>query len=166
MPDQPYIANSPQMQELLKKLERIADSDISIILLGESGVGKSFLAQQIHHMRYGNQGLVEVSSGDLANGLADSALFGHKKGSFTNADKDRIGFIEAANGGTLFIDEIGDLSPSTQLKLLRFLDIGKFYRVGESEPRHSNPRVIVATNHDIPNQNFRNDLYHRALLST
>lgn len=154
------------MVELWKDLEPIARSNMPIILLGETGVGKSHLAKLIHTTHFADKDekpeFVAVSSGELANDLADSTLFGHKKGAFTGATKDHTGFFELADKSTLFIDEVADLPMKTQVKLLTALDAeGRFYRVGDSVPHTSRPRIVVATNKEIPSPQFREDLYYR-----
>ncbi len=160
------IAESRVMQEKLELVSRIAETDSSVLILGESGVGKELIAEQIHKRstrRYGP--LVRVNCAALPEPLLESELFGHVKGAFTDADRDRTGRFELADGGTIFLDEIGDLPPSLQAKMLRVIQERSFEKVGSSTPKKVNVRILAATNKDIAKaveqREFRSDLYYR-----
>lgn len=160
----PYISASPAMVRLSEALEPIAMTDLPIILFGETGVGKTHLVEDIHRMSpaFEKGPLVTMNSRQFVETLIESELFGHVKGAFTGAHKDKIGLLERASGGTLFIDEVAQLPKSIQIKLLSFLETGEFCPVGSSEIRRIEmPRIIVATNEPIPNSTFREDLYYR-----
>jgi transcriptional regulator with PAS, ATPase and Fis domain len=154
------------MQKILDRLPRIARSNASVLLRGESGTGKEILADAIHALspRVGGP-LVKINCGALPETLLESALFGHVKGSFTGAVADRQGLFEAANTGTIFLDEIGEVSPALQVKLLRVLQQGEFQPVGETRTRKTDVRVIAATNRDLEalmrEGAFRQDLFYR-----
>lgn len=158
--------NSPSMKRLLKVALSAAESDASILLLGESGTGKSVLAREIHQ-RSGRSSaaFVTVSCPSLSQQLLESELFGHAKGAFTGATKDTWGKVAAAEGGTLFLDEIGELPIESQSRLLRLLQEREYERVGETESRRANVRVIAATNRNLKDAveqgRFRADLYYR-----
>jgi len=161
-----FITSDARMLEILDSLSRLRDSSIPILILGESGAGKEVLARTIHEGGRSRTGrLVALNSGAIAPHLQESELFGHVKGAFTDADRDREGLIAAAAGGTLFLDEIGEMSPELQVKLLRFLQSGEYRRVGESVIRTSNARVISASNRDLREETgagrFRRDLFYR-----
>jgi Nif-specific regulatory protein len=161
-----FIAKSPSILEKLDLIDSIAQSNSSVLILGESGVGKELFAEQIHlRSSRKNAPLVRVNCAALPDNLFESELFGHKKGAFTSASSDRKGRFEAANGGTIFLDEIGELSLSMQAKLLRVLQDKTFERVGDSSPIKVDVRILVATNRDIETMvkkgGFRNDLYYR-----
>jgi len=157
---------SPQMREVMEVLVRAAPSPASILLLGESGTGKSALARVVHQQsRLRGQPFVTVSCPSLSKELLESELFGHVKGAFTGAVKDRWGKVKAAAGGTLFLDEIGDLPMEIQPKLLRLLQEREYERLGENVTRPADVRIIAASNHDfkkrIAEGSFREDLYFR-----
>jgi DNA-binding NtrC family response regulator len=160
------IGRSPAMLELYKEIGRIAMQEISVLICGESGTGKELVARAIyqHSLRSG-QRFLAVNCAALSDTLLESELFGHEKGAFTGADQRRIGKFEQCNGGTIFLDEVGDMSPATQSKVLRILQEQQFERVGGSETIATNVRVISATNRDleqmIEDGKFRMDLYHR-----
>jgi len=150
----------------LAKLRRLARTDQEILLVGESGVGKEVLAEVIHAWSPRAAGpLVKVNCAAIPETLLESELFGHEKGSFTGAVAQRIGRFETANGGTIFLDEIADMSKPLQAKLLRFLEDGTFTRVGGTQELRVNVRLIAATNRDITKSiaggDFREDLFHR-----
>lgn len=160
------MAGSPLMQKLLKFSMKIAPTPSTVLIGGESGTGKEFFAKIIHRMSRRSDGrFVAVNCGAIPDTLFESELFGHKKGSFTGADRDRAGIVEEANMGTLFLDEVGELSLQSQVKLLRFLQDREFRRIGESTNRSVDVRIIAATNKDlsslIKQGTFREDLYFR-----
>jgi transcriptional regulator with PAS, ATPase and Fis domain len=160
------IGSSVEMQEILKVVDQVAPTDITVLVTGESGVGKEVIAKAIHSqsLRAGKS-MVTVNSGAIPEGIIESELFGHEKGSFTGASEQRKGYFELADQGTIFLDEIGELPLSAQVKLLRVIENGEFLRVGSSVPRKVDVRVIAATNKDLENEvrhaRFRADLYFR-----
>ena len=160
------IGESEPIQEVLQIIATIAPTDISVLITGESGTGKEMVAKAIHkssRRRFGP--LVTVNCGAIPAGIIESELFGHKKGSFTGADETRKGYFEAADEGTIFLDEIGETPPETQVKMLRVIEQGEFMRVGDNETRKVDVRVIAATNRDLGADtrrgDFRQDLYYR-----
>jgi len=160
------LGASAAMQELKREIDTAAGSELTVLLLGETGVGKDLVAQRLHaRSRRSQQALVQVNCGALPESLADSELFGHKKGAFTGAVQDRIGKFELADGGTLFLDEVGELPLSVQAKLLRVLQSGELQRPGSDRTDRVDVRVIAATNRNLPvaiaQGRFRADLYHR-----
>ncbi len=160
------IAKSPDIVEKLDLIERIAKTDSSVLILGESGVGKELIAEQVHLRSNRKNGpFVRVNCAALPEGLLESELFGHVKGAFTDAFQNRLGRFELANGGTIFLDEIGDLPLKLQAKLLRVLQQKTFERVGSSDTVTVDVRIVAATNRDIDSQvkrgEFRSDLYYR-----
>jgi Nif-specific regulatory protein len=160
------ITKSPVIQEILDIIDKAAKTDLSILLLGESGVGKELFAEQVHlrSMRK-NSPFVRVNCAALPEGLLESELFGHIKGAFTNAISKRQGRFETADGGTIFLDEIGDLPLSLQAKLLRVIQEKKFEKVGSDDTITVDVRIVAATNKDldrqVQNSLFREDLYYR-----
>ena len=160
------IGKSDAMDRALGVALRVAATDLSVLVTGESGVGKEFFPQIIHaysarkHSKY-----IAVNCGAIPEGTIDSELFGHEKGSFTGATEARKGYFEEADGGTIFLDEVGELPLSTQVRLLRVLQSGEFIRVGSAKVQKTNVRVVAATNNDllraIENGRFREDLYYR-----
>jgi anaerobic nitric oxide reductase transcription regulator len=160
------IGKSSAMQRLRHEIGVVATSDLTVLILGETGVGKELVAQQLHagSLR-ANELLVHVNCAALPETLADSELFGHRKGAFTGALQDRSGKFELADGGTLLLDEVGELPLSIQAKLLRVLQSGEIQRPGSDRPLHANVRVLAATNRDLKQEvamgRFRADLYHR-----
>ena len=160
------IACSPPMQRIFRLVETLQSSEASILITGESGSGKEVVARAIHQHSVRSAGpFVAVNCAALPSELLESELFGHVRGAFTGAVRDRTGRFELASGGTLFLDEIGDLPPLLQVKLLRVLQERRFERVGESVPRTTNARIIAATNVDIRaalrDGRLREDLYYR-----
>jgi len=160
------IGNSPEIQSLIQTVKKIAKLDTPILITGETGVGKSVFANLIHRNSLRkHQKFVIVNCGSLTETLLESLLFGHKRGSFTDAYRDKIGYFQEANGGTLFLDEITETSLSFQVKLLKVLETGFFRMVGGEQDVHTDVRVIAATNKDIKecvaNCTFREDLYYR-----
>jgi transcriptional regulator with PAS, ATPase and Fis domain len=160
-----FITRDRVTRKILASIERVSDSTIPILMLGESGVGKDIIARAVHEGSRREGRLVALNSGAVPPHLQESELFGHVKGAFTDADRDRPGLIESAANGTLFLDEIGDMSPDLQVKLLRFLQSGEYRRVGDSVVRTSNARVVSATNKDLHTEVaeglFRRDLFYR-----
>lgn len=160
------IGNSELLNRALEVAVRVAPTDLSVLVTGESGVGKEFFPQVIHafsarkHNKY-----VAVNCGAIPDGTIDSELFGHEKGAFTGAIDSRKGYFEEADGGTIFLDEVGELPLSTQVRLLRVLQTGEFMRVGSAKVQKTNVRVVAATNSDlmkaITDGRFREDLYYR-----
>jgi len=160
------IGNSFEIQKVMEKIKKVAPLDTTILISGETGVGKSLFADLIYKNSNRKQfKFVSVNCGSLPENLLESALFGHKKGSFTSAIRDKIGYFQEADGGTLFLDEVTETTQTFQLKLLRALEEGIIRRVGDEEDIEVDVRVIAATNKDIDeeviNGNFREDLYYR-----
>ena len=160
------IGQNAKMQKIYSLIEDLADYQTTVLITGESGTGKELVAETLHYSGARSQGpLVMVNCAALAEGLLESELFGHVKGAFTGAVKDKIGRFQKANGGTIFLDEIGEISPKMQLHLLRVLQEMEFERVGDSTPIRVNVRVIAATNRDLSERvhlgEFREDLYYR-----
>jgi DNA-binding NtrC family response regulator len=160
------VGSSPQMHEIYKMIGQVAPSDVTVLLRGESGTGKEFLARAIyHHSLRSKQPFLPVNCAAIPDTLLESELFGHEKGAFTGASSRRIGKLEQCQGGTVFLDEIGDMSLSTQAKLLRVLQERSFERLGGVETIKVDIRLIVATNKDleeaISKGGFRDDLYYR-----
>ncbi|NLD98799.1 MAG: sigma-54-dependent Fis family transcriptional regulator [Fibrobacter sp.] len=160
------MAGSPSMQKVLKYAMKIAPTSSTVLIGGESGTGKEFFAKIIHRMSKRFDGrFVAMNCGAVPDTLFESELFGHKKGSFTGADRDKAGLVEEAHLGTLFLDEVGELSPAAQVKLLRFLQEREFRRVGDNINRSVDVRIIAATNKDLSKMikqgTFREDLFYR-----
>ncbi len=160
------VAFSPKMKAILKSLERFANTDSTILITGDTGTGKSFLSGTVHfNSPRRKKPFVKINCANIPEDLLESELFGHEKGAFTGADKQRIGRFEQANGGTIFLDEIGEMNMSLQTKLLRVLEEKSFERVGGNKTIHSDVRIIAATNKDLVKQVslglFREDLYYR-----
>jgi PAS domain S-box-containing protein len=157
---------SPQMQEVYGLIKTLADVETTVLVLGETGTGKELVAEALHNLGNRSSGpLIKVNCSALSENLLESELFGHVKGAFTGAVSDRTGRFEAAHGGTIFLDEIGDISPALQVKLLRVLQEKTIERVGDPRTRQVDVRVIAATNRDLPERiregAFREDLYYR-----
>ncbi len=160
------IGNSEKIQSVLEMVAQVAPVDISVMISGKSGVGKELIAKAVHFAsKRNNNPLIIVNCGAIPEGIIESELFGHKKGSFTGAGEDRKGYFEEANKGTIFLDEIGEMPPETQVKLLRVLESGEFMRVGEAKTRYTDVRIIAATNKNLEDLvskgQFRNDLFYR-----
>ncbi|WP_394773110.1 sigma 54-interacting transcriptional regulator [Flavobacterium sp.] len=163
------IGDSSQMLTVFNYIKRVAPSDTSVLILGESGTGKEKIAQSIHALsNRKNKPLVIVNCGAIPENLAESLFFGHEKGSFTGALETRVGKFELANGGTIFLDEIGEMSPALQVKLLRVLQEKEIERIGSHSPMKINVRLIAATNKNLEDEvaagRFRMDLYYRLLV--
>lgn len=160
------IGNDAELNHAIMKAVQIASTDLPVLITGESGVGKESIPKIIHQFspRKHNK-IITVNCGAIPEGTMDSELFGHEKGSFTGALTDRKGYFEVADGGTIFLDEVGELPLPTQARLLRILQYGEYYRVGSSEVKKTDVRVIAATNINmmqaISNGKFRQDLYYR-----
>ena len=160
------IGESLEMQEIVQVVQHVAPTDITVLITGESGAGKEVIAQAIHGASSrAKKTMVTVNCGAIPEGIIESELFGHERGSFTGASSERKGYFELADGGTIFLDEIGELPIATQVKFLRILENGEFLRVGSSAARKVDVRVIAATNKDLQqevrNGNFRQDLFYR-----
>src|ERR1700757_4023399 len=160
------IGNSPALNQALNIASQVAMTDLSVLINGESGVGKEIFSQIIHSLSARKHNpFIAVNCGAIPEGTIDSELFGHEKGSFTGAVDSRKGYFETVNGGTIFLDEVGELPLGTQARLLRVLETGEFIRVGSSKVQKTDVRVIAATNKDllesVNNGKFRQDLYYR-----
>jgi len=160
------IGHSPQMEEIFKTLQLISQTDSSVLITGETGTGKDLVAEAIHLSSMRAKGpFIKINCGALPENLLESELFGHKRGAFTGAWKDKRGLVEEAHQGTLFLDEIGDLNPLMQTKLLRLIQEGEFKPVGSVVTKKADMRFIAATNHnlkeEIEGKRFREDLYYR-----
>ena len=165
------IGKSQGLTEVLNTVARIARTNASVLITGESGTGKELIAEAIHiNSQRVKQPFVKVNLGGISQSLFESEMFGHKKGAFTDATTDRVGRFELANKGTIFLDEIGDLDPSCQVKLLRVLQDQTFEVLGDSRPRKTDIRVVSATNADlrkmVSERTFREDLFYRINLIT
>jgi anaerobic nitric oxide reductase transcription regulator len=160
------IGQSPAMQRLLREISVVAGSDLAVLIVGETGVGKELVAQQVHAASSRrNEALIHVNCAALPESIAESELFGHVTGAFTGASRDRAGKFDISDGGTIFLDEVGELPLTIQPKLLRVLQQGEIQRVGEDRVRRVDVRIIAATNRDLAQEveagRFRADLYHR-----
>lgn len=160
------IGNSELLNRAIDIAVQVAATDLSVLITGESGVGKENFPQIIHQFSHRKHGpYIPVNCGAIPEGTIDSELFGHEKGSFTGATADRKGYFEVADGGTIFLDEVGELPLSTQVRLLRVLEAGEFIKVGSSKIQKTNVRVVAATNREmkqaIREGRFREDLYYR-----
>ena len=160
------IGNFPALNRALEKSIQVAPTDISVLVIGESGVGKEFIPKIIHsESKRKHQPYIVVNCGAIPEGTIDSELFGHEKGAFTGATATRKGYFEVADGGTIFLDEVGELPLQTQVRLLRVLESGEFMKVGSSQVQKTNVRIVAATNVNmmkaIHDGRFREDLYYR-----
>ncbi|HET8541720.1 MAG TPA: sigma-54 dependent transcriptional regulator [Anaeromyxobacter sp.] len=160
------VGKSPTMQGIFKIIRQTAKSDSNVLITGESGTGKEMVARAIHYSSPRREGrFVPVNCGAIAKDLVEAELFGYVKGAFTGASRDRTGFLELASGGTLFLDEIGETAPDFQVKLLRVIQDGEFYKVGTPHPTKVNVRIVAATNRDpakaVSAGTFREDLFYR-----
>jgi transcriptional regulator with PAS, ATPase and Fis domain len=163
---QSLIGRAPAFQRMLALVARVAPAPATVLLLGESGTGKELVARAVHEASpRAHRALVAVDCSSLPENLFESELFGHERGAFTGATVTKGGLVEAASGGTLFIDEVGDIPLAMQVKLLRLLETGAYRRVGSTEPRHADIRVVSATHRDLDRMvtegRFREDLYYR-----
>src|SRR5690242_3414851 len=166
LPETQMIGSSPRMIEIYKTISRVAPTDATVLIEGETGTGKELIARMIHqNSRRAQQPFVPVDCGSIAPSLLESELFGTLKGAYTGADRDRMGVFEAAHGGTVFLDEIGDIEVGFQLKLLRFLQEREVRPLGSSRAKKVDARVIAATNRDVQKMveegKFREDLWYR-----
>ncbi len=160
------IGNDPKLNRAIEKAIQVAPTDISVLVVGESGVGKENIPKIIHSLSHRKHGkYIAVNCGAIPEGTIDSELFGHEKGSFTGATNTREGYFEVADGGTIFLDEVGELPLTTQVRLLRVLENGEFIKVGSSQVQKTNVRIVAATNVNmfdaIEKGKFREDLYYR-----
>ena len=160
------IGNNPKLNRAIEKAIQVAPTDISVLVTGESGVGKENIPKIIHSLSHRKHGkYIAVNCGAIPEGPIDSELFGHEKGSFTGATGTREGYFEVADGGTIFLDEVGELPLTTQVRLLRVLENGEFIKVGSSQVQKTNVRIVAATNVNlfdaIDKGKFREDLYYR-----
>ena len=160
------VGRSTEIREVVDTIMQVAPTDITVLITGESGTGKEIIARAIHDASLRSaRKFIPVNCGAIPEGILESELFGHEKGAFTGAVETRKGYFELADGGTIFLDEIGDTPISTQVKLLRVLENGEFMRVGSSEPRRVNVRIIAATNKNLEEEvrakRFRQDLFFR-----
>ncbi|MUV03513.1 AAA domain-containing protein [Flavobacterium rakeshii] len=160
------IGNDPKLNRALEKAIQVAPTDISVLVTGESGVGKESIPKIIHALSHRKHGkYIAVNCGAIPEGTIDSELFGHEKGAFTGATSTREGYFEVADGGTIFLDEVGELPLTTQVRLLRVLENGEFIKVGSSQVQKTNVRIVAATNVNmfeaIEKGKFREDLYYR-----
>jgi transcriptional regulator with PAS, ATPase and Fis domain len=160
------IGNDPKLNRAIEKAIQVAPTDISVLVIGESGVGKESIPKIIHSLSHRKHGkYIAVNCGAIPEGTIDSELFGHEKGAFTGATSTREGYFEVANGGTIFLDEVGELPLTTQVRLLRVLENGEFIKVGSSQVQKTNVRIVAATNVNLFNAiekgKFREDLYYR-----
>ncbi|MFO0801778.1 MAG: sigma-54 dependent transcriptional regulator [Gemmataceae bacterium] len=160
------VGESPEIRRVLQMLEKVAGTDATVLVRGESGTGKELIARAVHgNSARKDSPLVTVNCATLQESLLESELFGHEKGSFTGADRAKPGLFEVAEGGTLFIDEVAEMSPALQAKLLRVLEDGHYRRVGATQERRANVRVVAATNKPLEEEQksgrFRSDLYYR-----
>ncbi len=160
------IGNDTKLNRALEKAIRVAPTDISVLVTGESGVGKESIPKIIHNLSHRKHNkYIAVNCGAIPEGTIDSELFGHEKGAFTGATQTRKGYFEVADGGTIFLDEVGELPLTTQVRLLRVLENGEFMKVGSSQVQKTDVRIVAATNLDMPTAiakgKFREDLYYR-----
>lgn len=160
------IGRDQAMFEIFEKIKQVAQTDSTVLIQGESGTGKELIAEAIHNRSSRrDKPFIRVNCAALTETLINSALFGYEKGAFTGAASRKVGFFEVASGGTIFLDEIGDIPIQTQVALLRVLELGNFQRVGGTETIHVDTRIICATNKDLPaaikDKSFREDLYYR-----
>ena len=160
------IGTDPMLDRSIEKALRVSPTDISVLITGESGVGKEVFPKIIHQLSHRKHNkFIAVNCGAIPEGTIDSELFGHEKGAFTGATSTRSGYFEVADGGTIFLDEVGELPMTTQVRLLRVLENGEFIKVGSSKVQKTNVRIVAATNVNmdsaIKKNKFREDLYYR-----
>jgi len=163
---QSLLGETRQIKQMVQIIHQVAPSDISVLISGESGTGKELVASAIHELsRRRDKPMMTVNCGAIPEGIFESEIFGHEKGAFTSADKLRRGYFELADGGTIFLDEIGDMPLTAQVKILRILETGEFMRVGSGESMKADVRILAATNRDLTDAvnlgTFRQDLYFR-----
>jgi len=158
------VGRSPAMARVLHTVKKVARSPLPVLVRGETGTGKELIARALHRLS-GREGPFLATTGQIPEGLIESELFGHKRGAFTGADADRAGYFEAAAGGTFFLDELGDIPPTVQVKLLRVIQEKEVVRVGEAKPRKTDARLVAATWRDLEEEvqrkTFREDLLYR-----
>ncbi len=164
--DENMYGESPQLQEVTNAARLVSATEVTVLIHGESGTGKELLARAIHeNSPRAGKPFVSVNCASLSEELADSMLFGHRKGAFTGATSDHSGYVKTAAGGTLFLDEVGELAPGVQARLLRFLESGECHTVGSVRPRAVDVRILTATNRDLARDaaegSFREDLFYR-----
>ena len=160
------IGASVEVKEIVDVIQQVAPTDITVLITGESGTGKEVIAKAIHRAsKRAQKPMTSVNAGAIPEGIIESELFGHEKGAFTGASETRKGYFELADGGTILLDEIGELPIATQVKFLRVLENGEYIRVGSALPRKADVRIIAATNKDLESEvrhgNFRDDLFFR-----
>ena len=160
------IGNNADLNLAIERALKVANTDLSVLITGDSGVGKEAIPKVIHHFsQRRSEKYIAVNCGSIPEGTLESELFGHVKGSFTGAESDRRGYFETANNGTIFLDEVGELPLTTQAKLLRVLESGEFLKMGSSAVQKTDVRIIAATNinfeENIKKGKFRKDLYYR-----
>ncbi len=164
-PITPMVARSAESRRILASIQRVAATGLRVLITGESGVGKEVLAQELHACSGRSGPLVPINCGAIPSALAESVLFGHRKGAFTGADRDSVGLVKSASTGTLFLDEVGELPPDIQVKLLRVLESGEVRPVGSTSTMAVDLRVVSATNRDlsmaVEEGSFRGDLFAR-----
>ena len=163
------IGNDPNLNRIIEKAIRVVPTDISVLVTGESGVGKESIPKIIHSLSHRKHGkYIAVNCGAIPEGTIDSELFGHEKGAFTGATATRSGYFEVADGGTIFLDEVGELPLPTKVRLLRVLENGEFLKVGSSKTQKTDVRIVAATNinmsENISKGKFREDLYYLSLI--
>jgi DNA-binding NtrC family response regulator len=161
-----FYGSSPEIDDILGLVMTVAPTDLSVLIIGESGTGKELVANAIHHLsKRKDRAMISVNTGAIPEGILESELFGHEKGSFTGAVGMKKGYFEAADNGTIFLDEIGEMSLNTQVKLLRVLEESEFMRVGGTNTIHVDVRIVAATNKNletaVKHNEFRRDLYFR-----
>lgn len=161
-----FYGHTPAIEEIIQTITMVAPTDLSVLIIGESGTGKELIANALHSFsKRRQQALISVNCGAIPEGILESELFGHEKGSFTGAISQKKGYFEVANKGTIFLDEIGEMPLNTQVKLLRVLETSEFMRVGGTSIQKVDVRIIAATNKDlesaVQNNEFRRDLYYR-----
>jgi DNA-binding NtrC family response regulator len=160
------VGNTPQMHQVKQVIRQVAPTDITVLITGESGTGKELVAHAIHQLSSrAKYPMITVNCGAIPEGIFESEVFGHVRGAFTSADRTRKGYFEMADGGTIFLDEIGEMPLEAQAKILRVIEMGEFMKVGSSQTEKANVRVIAASNRDLAEAvslgQFRQDLYFR-----